>query len=126
MASFTAVSAMALAGVPPLCRKQNFSRRRSCQIVNATCRINEWLRNPVSPFKACNQHKNVVIGSGLILQQVLSDGDRGLPKDVELAFKICSRLQAIRKNHKNRSRVNWYAFDPNSLLLALPCPEHKR
>src|SRR5206468_67936 len=54
-----------------------------------------------SLFKSRNEHESVVIGSGVILQQMLGNRDRRLPQDVQFPFEICPRLQAIRENYKD-------------------------
>ena len=76
--------------------------------------------------KSCNQHQRVIIRSGVVLKQVLSNGDDRLTQDIELAFEARSRLQTIREHYKNGTRCSHRLLSSGSLFWKLAGAEHKR
>jgi len=69
--------------------------------------------------KPRNQNERVVIGPGIVFKKVLSNGDGRPTQNVELAFEIRSRLQAIREDEKHRARLHGYRFHADALFLDL-------
>jgi hypothetical protein len=76
--------------------------------------------------KSADQNQRVVIGTGLRVEQMLGNCDRGLAQHIEVAFQVGSRFQAITKDCKNGTGLNRDPLDPKFLRSRLAGTENHR
>ena len=76
--------------------------------------------------EADNTHEGIVIGPGVLVQQVLSNGDHGLSQDLQFAFERGSGFQAAGEHDEYGPGLNCHPLHTDSLLLKLSSSGHKR